>query len=98
VRYIIEETATGFSGYCPDVPGLGVAGETRDEVIELLNEGVAFHQEDTLVACGFQKTHVFASAAQAATKGESAYGTLFSSRKDSVRCFRGDLELLNQTA
>ncbi len=29
---VIEKTGTGFSGYLPDLPGIGVAGETRPAV------------------------------------------------------------------
>ena len=29
---VIEKTATGYSGYVQDLPGIGVAGETRPQV------------------------------------------------------------------
>jgi predicted RNase H-like HicB family nuclease len=40
---VIEKTGTGFSGYVPDMPGIGVAGETRPEVRRLLREAVAIY-------------------------------------------------------
>jgi predicted RNase H-like HicB family nuclease len=40
---VIEKTATGYSGYVPDLPGIGVAGETRGEVRRLLREAAAIY-------------------------------------------------------
>jgi predicted RNase H-like HicB family nuclease len=45
-RIEIETTKTGFSAYSPDVPGVGVAGKTREEVERLLREAIVFQQED----------------------------------------------------
>lgn len=42
---IYEPSATGWSAYCPDLPGLGVAGKTHAEVERLIREGVAIHIE-----------------------------------------------------
>jgi predicted RNase H-like HicB family nuclease len=42
---IYEPSATGWSAYCPDLPGLGVAGKTRAEVERLIREGAEFHIE-----------------------------------------------------
>jgi predicted RNase H-like HicB family nuclease len=42
---IYEPSATGWSAYCPDLPGLGVAGKTRAEVERLIREGVEIHIE-----------------------------------------------------
>jgi predicted RNase H-like HicB family nuclease len=33
----------GWGAYAPDLPGLGVAAETRDEVSILIREGIALH-------------------------------------------------------
>jgi predicted RNase H-like HicB family nuclease len=33
----------GWGAYAPDLPGLGVAAETREEVTRLISEGVAIH-------------------------------------------------------
>jgi len=33
----------GWGAYAPDLPGLGVAAETREEVTTLIREGIAIH-------------------------------------------------------
>jgi predicted RNase H-like HicB family nuclease len=33
----------GWGAYAPDLPGLGVAAETREEVLTLIREGIALH-------------------------------------------------------
>ena len=42
---VIYERATdgGWGAYAPDLPGLGVVGETREEAHELIVEGIALH-------------------------------------------------------
>ena len=42
---IYEKSQTGWGAYAPDLPGLGVAGETLEEVKELIREAVEFHVE-----------------------------------------------------
>ena len=42
---VFEKTSTGWSAYCPDLPGLGVAGSTHEATEQLLREGIAFHIE-----------------------------------------------------
>ena len=42
---IIEESATGFSAFLPDLPGCVATGATRDEVENAMKEGVEFHLE-----------------------------------------------------
>lgn len=42
---LIEPTATGYSGYVPDLPGCIAAGETREETVQLLLEAIEFHLE-----------------------------------------------------
>ncbi len=42
---IYEKSATGWGAYAPDLPGLGAAGRTLDEVKELIREAVEFHLE-----------------------------------------------------
>jgi predicted RNase H-like HicB family nuclease len=42
---IIEESATGYSAFVPDIPGCIVTGATRDEVEEAMREGVELHLE-----------------------------------------------------
>jgi len=43
---IFERTSTGWSAYAPDLPGLGVAGDTIDETRQLLREAIEMHIED----------------------------------------------------
>ena len=42
---VYERTSTGWSAYVPALPGLGVAGETRAEVEQLIRKGIPFHLE-----------------------------------------------------
>ena len=32
-----------MGAYCPDLPGVGVVGDTRDEVEQLVREAIALH-------------------------------------------------------
>lgn len=40
---VIEESASGFSAYSPDVPGCASTGVTRAEVERNMQEAIAFH-------------------------------------------------------
>jgi predicted RNase H-like HicB family nuclease len=40
---IIERSENGFGAYVPDLPGCIAAGETRREVITLIQEAIEFH-------------------------------------------------------
>ena len=42
---VIEEGETGFGAYVPDLPGCIAAGETKQEVLELIQETIDFHIE-----------------------------------------------------
>jgi predicted RNase H-like HicB family nuclease len=42
---IIETGDENYSAYCPDLPGVVAAGETEDEVLELMKEAIEFHME-----------------------------------------------------
>ena len=42
---IVEETATGYSAYSPDVGGCVSTGRTRDEVERNMREAIEFHLE-----------------------------------------------------
>ena len=44
-RIVVEETATGFSAYSPDLPGCVTTGATKEETEENMKEAVAFHVE-----------------------------------------------------
>jgi len=36
----------GWGAYAPDLPGLGVAAETREEVAKLIREGIQIYIEE----------------------------------------------------
>lgn len=40
---VIEEGPKSFGAYAPDLPGCGVAGETREEALELIGEAIRLH-------------------------------------------------------
>jgi predicted RNase H-like HicB family nuclease len=42
---VVEETATGFSAYSPDLPGCIATGATREEVEREMREAMQFHVE-----------------------------------------------------
>lgn len=46
-KYIViyERSANGWGAYVPDLPGLGVVGDTLDETKKLIREGIEFHIE-----------------------------------------------------
>jgi predicted RNase H-like HicB family nuclease len=45
-KIIYEKSeAGGWGAFAPDLPGLGVAGETLDEVKDLIREAIEFHLE-----------------------------------------------------
>jgi predicted RNase H-like HicB family nuclease len=42
---IIEREGDNWGAYCPDLPGVGVTGETREDVDQLIREAIVFHLE-----------------------------------------------------
>lgn len=40
---VIEKSEMGYGAYAPDLPGLGVVGDTVDEVRRLLREAIDLH-------------------------------------------------------
>ena len=42
---IIEKGNESFGAYVPDLPGCIAAGETKEEVINLIHEAIEFHIE-----------------------------------------------------
>lgn len=40
---VYERTPTGWSAYPPGLPGVGVAGATREETERLVAEAITFH-------------------------------------------------------
>ena len=51
-RYLIilEETATGYSAYSPDLPGCVATGATREEVEREMHDAIEFHIEGLRLA------------------------------------------------
>jgi predicted RNase H-like HicB family nuclease len=42
---VLEREGESWGAYCPDLPGLGVVGNSRDEVEKLVREAIPFHIE-----------------------------------------------------
>jgi predicted RNase H-like HicB family nuclease len=42
---IVEEGANSFGAHVPDLPGCVAVAETREEVLELIQEAIEFHLE-----------------------------------------------------
>jgi predicted RNase H-like HicB family nuclease len=40
---VVEQTATGYSAYSPDLPGCIATGGTREEVEKEMAEAIEFH-------------------------------------------------------
>ena len=40
---VIEQTATGYSAYSPDLPGCIATGSTRDDVEREMKDAIGFH-------------------------------------------------------
>lgn len=40
---VIEHEGDSWGAFCPDLPGVGVVGDTRDEAEQLNRDAVAFH-------------------------------------------------------
>ena len=47
MRYlvIVEKGSKSFGAYVPDLPSCIAAGDTREEVLELIHEAIEFHIE-----------------------------------------------------
>ncbi len=47
MRYavIVEEGENSFGAYVPDLPGCVAVGETKEEVLQLIQEAIEFHIE-----------------------------------------------------
>ena len=43
---VIEKGANSFGAYVPDLPGCIAAGESREEVLQLIREAIEFHIDD----------------------------------------------------
>ena len=42
---VIEQEGDSWGAYCPDLPGVGVVGDSQDEVDRLIREAISFHIE-----------------------------------------------------
>ncbi len=42
---VFERSSEGWGAYAPDLPGLGVVGETFEEAEQLITKGIAMHVE-----------------------------------------------------
>lgn len=40
---VIEREGASWGAYCPDLPGVGVVGDSQDEVERLIREAITFH-------------------------------------------------------
>jgi len=48
MKYLViyeKSEAGGWGAFAPDLPGLGVAGNTLDEVKDLIRQAIEFHLE-----------------------------------------------------
>lgn len=43
---VVEKGTHSWGAYVPDLPGCVAAGETRAEVLKLIEEAIEFHLED----------------------------------------------------
>ena len=47
---VIEHEGDTWGAYAPDLPGVGVTGDTRDELEQLIGGAIAFHLEGLRLA------------------------------------------------
>ncbi len=40
---VIEHEGESWGAYCPDLPGVGVVGDTREEVEQLIRDAISLH-------------------------------------------------------
>ena len=45
-RVVVERSPNNYSAYSPDYPGVGVAGDSEEEVRKLLAEGIEIWEEE----------------------------------------------------
>lgn len=47
MRYavVVEEGESSFGAYVPDLPGCAAVAETKEEVLQLIQEAIEFHIE-----------------------------------------------------
>lgn len=42
---VIEHERESWGAYCPDLPGVGVVGDSQEEVEQLIRDAIALHLE-----------------------------------------------------
>lgn len=47
---IVERGPDSVGAYCPDLPGLGVVGDSEGEALELIRQAVPLHIQSLLAA------------------------------------------------
>lgn len=67
VLIVVEQTASGFSAYAPDLPGCVATGESREAVERTMREVIELHLEG-LRAHGAQlpESHAYATTVEVA--------------------------------
>jgi predicted RNase H-like HicB family nuclease len=64
---IVEETATGFSAYSPDLPGCIATGATRGEVEKEMQAAIQFHIEGLREeGCSVPEPHAYSTYCEVA--------------------------------
>lgn len=43
---IIEKSENGYGAYAPDFEGVGVVGDTKEEVLDLIKDAISMHVAD----------------------------------------------------
>lgn len=43
---ILEESKNGYGAYAPDLPGVGVVGESREDALKSIKKAIELHIED----------------------------------------------------
>ena len=45
---IIEKSKNGYGAYAPEFPGVGVVGDTKQEVIKLIKKSIKMHIKERM--------------------------------------------------
>jgi len=46
IKIKVEKSKNGYGAYVPDLPGVGVVSDTREEVIKDIRKAIKMHIED----------------------------------------------------
>ena len=64
---VVEQTATGFSAYSPDVAGCVATGATRADVERTMREAIEFHLEGLRIdGLAVPEPHAYATVVEVA--------------------------------